>query len=56
MRDEFDEVKGVKEDGGVRNDFGVVAIAVGLMKELKTLVEVAIVDHRGIWLDELFCK
>jgi hypothetical protein len=44
VRDEFDEVKGVKTDGGVRNDFGVVVIAFGLIKELKAWVEVAILN------------
>jgi hypothetical protein len=42
--DEFDEVKGVKADGGVRSDFGVVVIAFGLIKELKAWVEVAILN------------
>jgi hypothetical protein len=44
VRDEFDEVKGVKADGGVRSDFGVVVIAFGLIKELKAWVEVAILN------------
>jgi hypothetical protein len=44
VRDEFDEVKGVKADGGVRNDFWVVVIAFGLIKELKAWVEVAILN------------
>jgi hypothetical protein len=44
VRDEFDEVKGVKADGGVRSDFGVVVIAFGLTKELKAWVEEAILN------------
>jgi len=34
VRDEVDEMTGVKEDEGVRNDFGVVAKAVGFTKEV----------------------
>jgi hypothetical protein len=44
VRDEFDEVKGVKADGGVRSDFEVVVIAFGLTKELKAWVEEAILN------------
>jgi len=34
VRDEVDEMKGVKADEGVRKDFGVVPKAVGLTKEV----------------------